>query len=180
MGALVRREAHLPVLDTPDRWRQDLRVLCAVAGGTACAWVLPMAPGVGAAVMLAGVLSGALIGTALGGSMRGTLDRMRRRLPLWGVALLAPVLGAALAVAVGELGLLFALPVLGLPASLWAFAEVALYILAPIGAVLGGLLWLPYAMTVVLRQTRWPVLAATAVLTPLVTAAWVWLFVLAM
>ena len=128
--------------------------------------------------MLAGVASGALIGTALGGPVRQSFDLMRRRLPLWGVALLAPVLGAALSVLVGELGLLMALPVLGLPASAWAFYDVAVHILAPIGAMLGGLLWLPYAMTVVLRQARWPVIAATAVLAPLVSAAWVWLFVL--
>lgn len=170
---MLTQQPDLPVLDTSARWQRDLTGLCAVAGGTSFCWVVVLDPVQGLALSAAGAVAGALFGSLSGGVVRSAMDRMRRRLPLWSLALLTPVLGAVLGVAIGELALLMALPVLGLPTSAWAFFETATHVLAPIGALLASLLWLPYAMTAVLRLERWPVLVAMALLAPLISFTWV-------
>jgi len=171
----MTQKTQLPILDTSARWRHDLSGLCALAGGSAFSWVAAFEPVHGLALVLGGAVAGGLVGALAGGTVRRAVDTMRRRLPLWAIAMLSPVIGAGLGVLVGELALLLALPALGLPASAWAFGYAAVYILAPVGALLGTLLWLPYAMTAVLRSSRWPVIAATAMLSPLVSLAWIML-----
>ncbi|MEL6348317.1 MAG: hypothetical protein AAFV53_34725, partial [Myxococcota bacterium] len=119
---------------------------------------------IAAVLATAGGISGAVVGVPL----RAAVDRLRGRLPLWGYALVMPLFGAIW----GTLALFGAsVAVNGMvsPFLLWQ----AVLFGGPFGAVLVGVLWLPYAMASVLRGRRWPVALATGILSPVIAAmAW--------
>ena len=122
------------------------------------------------AVIISAVLAaaGGVSGLLLGIPLRAVVDRLRGRLPMWGYLVAMPIVGAAW----GSLALSLASIVanggidLG---TMWLTVRMG----GPFGAALFGLLWLPYAMATVLRWRRWPVVIATAVLSPAIaTVVW--------
>jgi len=170
MEDLVGRPDALPVIGTRTQWVGDAAVLGAISGGTSIL-LLPTLFLLGwHSVIIAAVLTvaGGMSGAVAGVPLRAAVDRLRGRLPLWGYALLMPVFGALW----GTLALFGASVVANGFFSLTIFWQT-LALGAPFGAMLVGLLWLPYAMATVLRGRRWPVALATAVISPVIAAiAW--------
>jgi hypothetical protein len=97
-------------------------------------------------------LSGAVFGAASGAALGWSLERLRGRVPLPLLALLAAIVAGlagqlAGAAAVAPLGV----PIVGLAA--WS---------ATFHFLVGGLVWLPYTVASVLRRPTWPVLVGAS------------------
>ncbi|MEM6926618.1 MAG: hypothetical protein AAF602_06805 [Myxococcota bacterium] len=177
MDALGQAPGAHAVLDSPKRWSADGALLGAMAGFFSPLLVLLSEPVTLYTLQLVAFLTlcGGSTGAALGRPVRSLLNRLRRRLSIRSLAVLMPALGAIW----GTLAVT-ATMVLLMAGSEFSPAVIAgtsvghgVMIGGPIGAVMFALLWLPYAVTAVMRLSRWPVLLATAVASPLLT--WVWL-----
>ena len=163
------------VLDVPRRWVVDGAVLGAVAGGSSTALLMMLEPAGDAFPITALLcLSGGLTGAAVGAPLRRTLDNLRRRLSLPTLAVLMPIVGAAWGASVVVLTFLGAVMTLPGVSSDWVEVMLILSGLlgAPVGALLFGLLWLPYAISAVMRLPRWPLVLTTAAASPVIGYLW--------
>lgn len=152
--------AGRPVTGDPRAWGRRLAWL---GGATALLVVLPFSPvgllqiapaGFGLVAAALGAGSGLLIGRAT----PGTLDRVRGRVPLWALALMAPVVGAVWGGAVGGVA---GLVVDGLQ-------EALLGVLAggSVGAVQVGMSWFPMVFQTVTGRPVWPVVLVSLLFSP--------------
>lgn len=170
MNDLVQRPDALPVVGTRKQWAFDAALVGTVAGGASTLLLAQMLAMGMHGVVISAVLAaaGGVSGLLLGIPLRAVVDRLRGRLPMWGYFVAMPIVGAAW----GTLALSLASIVAngGIdPSALWLTFRMG----GPFGAALFGLLWLPYAMATVLRWRRWPVVVATAVLSPVIaTVVW--------
>lgn len=147
-----------PITGRPTAWARDLALLGGVSSFALSMLFTGMVPaGFPAAVGLVTGATGALVGLAT----PAALDRLRGRVSLWVLALLAPLAGAAWGGAAGAAA-----------ASLSNSAPWPLSLVA--GALAGGLqlgwFWLPYTMQTVRGGRTWPVMVAAVFALPFV--AW--------
>ncbi|MFT5684664.1 MAG: hypothetical protein ACI8RZ_005608 [Myxococcota bacterium] len=176
MAALIHTPPGTPVLDTPARWRRDAALAGAVGALGCCSLLLLKWDPVALAAVPIAVASGALSGLVVGGPIRRVIDALRRRVSLRSIAWAVPILGATWGV-LAMMGFLVGIQLIGAPApGLVDVLTMSTLLGGPIGALLLGLLWLPHAVTAVMRLPRWPILAATLALSPIV--AWGWILVL--
>ena len=166
--ALPGGDARRRVTGEPRAWGQRLAWL---GGASALLVSLPFSLGVGASLipgfyaLVAGVL-GAGSGLALGRVTPAVLDRVRGRVPLWVLALLAPVVGAVWGGSVGAAA--------GLISEGGTFAALGLIAGSCIGALQVGLWWFPLVFQTVRGERVWPVLLGSVLLCPLLTVVALW------
>jgi len=180
MNEIMTRPDAALILDAPRRWAVDGALLGAVAGVSSPALMLVSEPLTIETLTIVAALTacGALTGVVYGFPVRRLLNWLRRRLSLRSLAVLMPAVGA-----IWGTGVITGAMVLIMIGGDYTLAQIAgasighgVIIGGPIGAVLFGLLWLPYAVTAVMRLSRWPVVLATAALSPVLT--WIWLTLL--
>ena len=170
MNALTTR-SQLPVLDTSHQWQRDgirFGLLVTTSNAFIQSFHSPFDPWALGSLILLGGLSGMLISPPV----RSMVNRLRGRLPMWALGLLMPVVGGLWGWGVGAVWMAV---ITGgeIMANLGFWMSFSALLAAPIGMILVGLLWLPYAMTAVLRLPRWPIMSAAALLSGMVS--WWWL-----
>lgn len=171
------RPAHpsdnLPVIGTHEQWSRDFAIIGGLIGALAPA-VLWSWPALGVTMSVLGGLFGALSGPTFGRMIRQQADTLRGRLPIPALMLYLPLLGSAWggvsagvagAIAAGGMSLFAGEASLALVAILYGGLASAV-VGAMVGAAVVGLLWFPYAFLSVMRQRRWPIFAATALIAP--------------
>ncbi|MEL6347678.1 MAG: hypothetical protein AAFV53_31520 [Myxococcota bacterium] len=167
MGELATRPPDgLPVLGPVRSWEQDFTLIGILAGGLAPAllWIFPEA---GVPISAAAALLGAISGPWFGRRLRTFLDQTRGRLPILALLALVPPLGALWGgLVAGGAGALVGLIAEGTAAAV-VMGTLCGVAGALTGAVLIGLIWLPYAFQIVLRGKRWPLIAGVGILSPL-------------
>ncbi|MEC8425073.1 MAG: hypothetical protein VX000_14915 [Myxococcota bacterium] len=163
-GGAARRR----VTGEPRTWGHRLAWL---GGASALLVSLPFSLGGGASLapgvyaLVAGVL-GAGSGWALGRATPAVLDRVRGRVPLWALALLAPVVGAVWGGSVGAAA--------GLISEGGTVAALGLIAGSCIGALQVGLWWFPLVFQTVRGERVWPVLLGSVLLCPLLPMVAFW------
>lgn len=170
MNALTTR-SHVPVLDTSHQWQRDgiqLGLLVTASNAFIQSFHSPADPWALGTLIVLGGLSGMLISPPV----RAMFNQLRSRLPMWVFGLLMPIVGGLWG---WGLGAIWIAVITGgeIVGNVGFWMSFSALLAAPIGTVLVGLLWLPYAMTAVLRLPRWPIMSATAVLSGMVS--WWWL-----
>lgn len=164
---------NLPVIGTPDQWSRDFAIIGGLIGALAPA-VLWTWPALGVAMSVLGGLFGAVSGPTFGRMIRQQADSLRGRLPIPAMLLYLPLLGSAWggatagvagALTAGGMSLVVGEPSMAMAAVLYGGLTSAV-VGAMVGAAVVGLLWFPYAFLSVMRQRRWPVFAATALIAP--------------
>lgn len=159
-GGVARRR----ITGEPRAWGHRLAWL---GGASALLVSLPFSLGLipGSYALVAGVL-GAGSGLALGRATPAALDRVRGRVPLWALALLAPGVGAVWGGSVGAAAGLIS----GGPGA----ALLGLIAGSCIGALQVGLWWFPLVFQTVRGERVWPVLLGSVLLCPLLTMVALW------
>lgn len=150
------RTTLLPRVGLPARWSRDL----ALVGGVVAA-LAPCVEGWDAELSLAASLAGAVAGGVLGRVAPGVLDRQRGRVPLAALACLAPLVGAGWGGFAGMAGGIAARVEPPIVVGAWG---------AVVGALLVGMLWLPYTVQSLRGAPTWPVVLAALLSAPFLGA----------
>lgn len=170
MNAIATRPPT-PVLDTSHQWQRD-GILLGLLVTSSNAFIQSLRPPFDPWALGALILLGGLSGMLLSPSVRALVNQLRGRLPMWVLAMLMPIVGGLWG---WGLGAVWMAVITGgeIVSNVGFWMSLSALMAAPIGTVLVGLLWLPYAMTAVLRLPRWPIMSATAVVSG--TVSWWWL-----